>query len=107
MPPTMIETFGVADASSSAAAPRQPVRAAATEAVAIEAARTRRGVVRMGVLLGVGTEMGMRSEVAGELGAGRRAPRGEALLEPGDEPLGAEGEDGDDQHAGVDACGVE
>src|SRR5829696_5457000 len=119
MPPTMIETFGVPEAPSPLLLPVELLRPQAATEVATaraSAATASRLVVcfmffswfvgRFARHAGEWVEGGVSSD-AGSLVAGRRAPRGQPLLELGDQPLRQEGQHRDHDHPGVDAGGVE
>src|SRR4051794_30179122 len=114
MPPTMMLTFGVAAESSSELPellrPQAAMDAARVRATALAAIRP--VVVRnigfscswAGLPAGGGESSGGVSD-AGGLAVRRRPPRGESLLQPGDQPLGDEREHGDDDHSCVDPGG--
>src|SRR5215211_3684462 len=102
IPPTMILTCGVPFADTAPAREsRQPVIAAASSSAPMVAARIR-------VFFMMGRSLRMRClqpRVGG--GGGRGTPGEEAAFEQGEQPLREQGDDGDNEHSGVDAGGVE
>src|SRR4051812_34066737 len=105
MPPTMMLTFGVLEASPLSdpvddVRPQAAVEAASTAAARVAAMRL--VVLFMRILLVVVGESDGRG-----LAVGRRPPGSESSFEPGDQPLGNEGDHGDHEHPGVDAGRVE
>src|SRR5213595_752946 len=97
-PPTMIVTLGLPPAPVwTSSEPRQAVVAAASRVSAASAPAIRRILIDS-VLSDDGLAAGRGH---------RRSPAQQPAFEISDAPLGEQGDDGDDDHRGVDARGVE